>query len=159
MSGDSSRNTDRVRAVWLFPATYVIHLMEEYAAGDGFCGWAERALGITISVREFLVWNAVALTLVCVGAVLVTSQARFRWIEIALSIAVLGNVAAHLIASVLTRTYSPGLISGVLMWVPVGILRLSAAFHLSSSRGRTAGVGLGVAVVLGTLAVLAWGAL
>jgi hypothetical protein len=159
MSGDSSKSTDRVRAVWLFPATYVVHLVEEYVAGDGFCAWAERALGITISVREFLVWNAFALTLVCVGAVLVTAHPRFRWIEIALSIAILGNVAGHVIASVLTQTYSPGLISGVLIWVPVGIMRLSAAFPLSSSRGRTAGVGLGVAVVLGTLAVLAWGVL
>jgi len=141
--------------VWLFPITYAVHLAEEHHGGQGFSAWAERELGTILTVREFVVWNAFGLMLVCVGAALVTHHARFRWVEIALSIGILGNVAAHIAATLLTQTYSPGLISGLVIWLPLGAVRLAAAYRFCSGRGRTAGVALGLSAVVITLAVLA----
>jgi hypothetical protein len=144
--------------VWLFPATYVIHLAEEYFAGDGFPAWAERTIGVNLDVATFFAWNAFALALVCVGAILVDRHRRLRWIEIGLAIAILGNAAAHAIASIATGSYSPGLITGVLIWAPLGALRFRVAFLESSRRGRWVGMAMGLAAGFSTLAVLAWAA-
>ena len=127
MTGQPVPDLRSTRGVWLFPITYAVHLAEEHWIGEGFCAWAERELGMTLTVQEFVAWNAFGLMLVCVGAALVARDARFRWVEIALSIGILGNVVAHAVASLVTDTYSPGLISGVLVWLPLGVVRLAAA--------------------------------
>ena len=151
VNGTGSRRFD---PVWLFPPTYVIHLGEEYVAAGGFPLWAERTLAIRFSNAEFTAWSTLALGLVCLGAWLVSRDPKFRFIEIALAVAVLGNVAVHVFASLLTWTYSPGLVSGVLIWIPVGALRLRIARRAATRRGYIAGVYLGFAVVLITIALL-----
>ena len=151
-----AERTPRLAAA-LFPASYAIHLFEEYFAGSGFPAWAERALGIRFSEAELVTWNAAGLTLMCVGAVLAASHQRYRAIEIAMSIAVLGNAAAHSLASLVTWTYSPGLLTGLFVWLPFGLLRLRAAYRHSSPAARVTGVWLGVLVIGVMLAVLAWG--
>jgi multisubunit Na+/H+ antiporter MnhF subunit len=140
--------------VWLFPVTYVVHLLEEYFVAGGFPNWAQRALGIQLSNREFVAWNAFALAAMCAGALLVSRYRRFRYIEIGLAIAVLGNVAAHVLGSLATQTYSPGLITGVVVWIPLGWFRLRTVFRDSSRRGRLAGICLGVLVTAVILTVL-----
>jgi hypothetical protein len=141
-------------AVWLFPVTYIVHLLEEYFIGGGFPVWAQRALGIQLSNREFVAWNAFALAIMCAGALLVSRHPRFQFIEIALAIAVLGNVAAHVFGSLATWTYSPGLITSVLVWIPLGWFRLRTVFRDSSRRARVAGTCLGVFVTIVILTVL-----
>ena len=141
-------------AVWLFPVTYVVHLLEEYYVGGGFPVWAQRALGVQLSNREFVGWNVFALAIMCVGALLVSRHPRFRFIEIALAIAVCGNAAAHVIGSLATWTYSPGLITGVLVWIPLGWFRLRTVFRDSSRRARVAGTCIGVFVTIVILTVL-----
>ena len=148
----------RFDAVWLFPPTYVVHLTEEYLAAGGFPLWAERTLAIRFSNAEFTAWSTLALGLTCFGAWLVSRDSKFRFIEIALAIAVLGNVVMHVFASLLTWTYSPGLVSGVLIWIPLGAMRLRSARRASTRRGYIAGVYLGLSVVLITMAVVAVGA-
>ena len=86
-------------AVWLFPPTFVIHLTEEYLAAGGFPLWAERTLAIRFSNAEFTAWSTLALGLTCLGAWLVSRDSKFRFIEISLAIAVLGNVAMHVVAT------------------------------------------------------------
>ena len=140
--------------VWLFPATYVVHLIEEYYAAEGFPVWAGQALGLTLSGRAFIAWNAVGLAFMCAGAALVARRATLRWIEIAMSLAVLTNVAGHVAASVLTESYSPGVITGVIAWAPLGMVRLPAAYRFASRQGRVIGLAVGLAVTLATLAVL-----
>ena len=142
----------------MFPATYVVHLLEEYFLCGGFPLWAERTLGVQLSNTEFVAWNALALSLMSAGVLLVSRDVRFRFIEIALAIAVLGNAAAHVIGTVATWTYSPGLITGVVFWIPLGWVRLHAISRVSSERTRRAGtcVGLFVIIVTLTLLTLSW---
>ncbi len=143
-----------VAPVWLFPLTYVVHLLEEYFAWGGFPAWAQRALGIHLTDREFVAWNVFALAIMCVGALLVSRHSKFRFIEIALAIAVLGNVAVHVIGSLATWTYSPGLVTGVVVWIPLGSSRLRSVIRESSRRARVAGTCMGVFVTIVILAVL-----
>jgi hypothetical protein len=148
-----------INAVWLFPTTYAIHLLEEYFVLGGFPRWVRQALAIQFSDGEFLAWNGFAFVLMCVGSWLVSHDSRFRFIEIALALAVLGNALAHLLGSVLTRTYSPGLITAVVVWVPLGWTRLQKAVPVCSARGRLAGTCIGLVVMLVTLVVLVLGSM
>jgi hypothetical protein len=148
------REAGHVDPVWLFPPTYAVHLAEEYLAGGGFPRWAERTLLVRFTNAEFVAWNAFALVLMCVGASLVSRDPKFRFIEVALAVAVLGNVVAHLLGSLLTWTYSPGLVTAVLIWAPFGALRLRSAVRASTHYARIVGASLGFAVVLVTLAVV-----
>jgi hypothetical protein len=143
--------------VWLFPLTYAVHLTEEYLVAGGFTLWAERALAIRIGDAQFLAWNACAFALMCVGALLVGRDARFRFIDVALATAVLGNVAAHVAASLVTWTYSPGVVTGLGVWMPLAVLRLPRAYRASTPRARRAAGFLGITVVLVTLAILFYG--
>ena len=143
-----------VDPVWVFPPTYAVHLVEEYLAGGGFPRWAERTLLVRFSNTEFVAWNAFALVLMCVAAWLVSRDPKFRFIEVALAVAVLGNVVAHLVGSLLTWTYSPGLVTAVVIWAPFGALRLRSAVGASTHYARIGGASLGFAVVLVTLAVV-----
>ena len=148
--------TARRAGVWLFPPTYALHFGEEYLAGSGFPQWVERTLGIRFSTIEFVTWNALAFGLMCVAAWLVSRDAKHRFIEIALSIAVLANVVVHVLASLATWTYSPGVVTAITIWMPLGLVRLRHAHEAATRRGRLAGVCLGVAVLLVTLGVIVW---
>jgi hypothetical protein len=141
-------------SVWLFPPTYALHLWEEYFIAGGFTAWTERALGLQFSAPEFVAWNSCALGLMCVGAWLAARDPKLRFIEIALAIAVLGNVAAHVVGSAVTWTYSPGLVTGVVLWIPLGAAGLRGACAASSPRERLAGTYMGLSIVLITLAVV-----
>lgn len=141
--------------MWLFPITYAVHLLEEYFCGGGFPGWAQRALGVQLSNGEFVAWNAFAFASILAGALLVSRHARFGFIEIAIAIAVLANATAHVIGSLVTWTYSPGLITGVSLWTPLGWIRLETVGRASSRRTRIAGTCIGVFVTLVIMAVLA----
>lgn len=138
----------------MFPLTYALHLVEEYFAAGGFPLWVERALGIVFTTAEFVAWNAFAFVLMCVAAWLISRDAKFRFIEIALALAVLGNVAAHAVGSLVTWTYSPGLITALAVWSPLGLRRLRSARSASTRRARRAGTYIGIATVLITYIVL-----
>jgi Protein of unknown function with HXXEE motif len=142
-------------AVWLFPATYAVHLVEEYFVRGGFPVWAEHALGIQVSNREFVAWNTFAFVLICLGALLASRYPRLRLIEMGIAIAVLGNAASHIVASLATWTYSPGLLTSVFVWIPLGWLRLQTVSRESSRRARLAGTWVGVLVTIAILGVLA----
>jgi hypothetical protein len=84
--------------VWMFPSTYALHLAEEYFAAGGFPLWVQR-FGGRLSTTEFVAWNAVAFGLMCVAAWLVSRDRKYRFLEIALGIAVLANVVGHVLGS------------------------------------------------------------
>jgi Protein of unknown function with HXXEE motif len=149
------RRFSGVNRVWLFPATYILHLCEEYFVAGGFPLWAERTLRLQFSDAEFLAWNVFGLVLMCLAAWLVSRDSKFRFIEIALAVAVLGNVLTHVLGSLITRTYSPGLLTGVALWSPIGVYSVHSAWGASTRRARMAGVCIGLSVVLVTITAVA----
>jgi Protein of unknown function with HXXEE motif len=144
------------KAVWLFPPTYALHLIEEYLVAGGWPLWAESTLGVHFNNSEFIAWNVFALGLMCVGVWLVSRNAKFRFIEIALAVAVLGNGLAHVLVSLVTGTYSPGLVTGVVVWTPLSVVCLRDANEAVTRKARLAGLYLGLGVVLVTVAVVAF---
>jgi hypothetical protein len=46
------------------------------------------------------------------------------WIVVTLAVSVALNGVLHLAGTVLTRSYSPGVVTGLLLWVPLGLFAL-----------------------------------
>ncbi|HSE39808.1 MAG TPA: HXXEE domain-containing protein [Acidobacteriota bacterium] len=104
--------------LWFLILTLPIHVAEEFWAGEGFLKWNARTSGANFSVQKFFILLALAFALVILGALLVRRYPRMRWIISALATISLINGISHLISTISHYRYSPGLISGVLLWIP-----------------------------------------
>jgi hypothetical protein len=114
----------RVAWIWLFPLTYLVHIGEEYWAGGGFAPWIARTAGVHLTMGEFLVLNGIGWVVMTIGVALVNGSRRWRWVLTALGGIVLLNAVLHAIGSVVTRSYSPGLVTGLVLWIPLGLFTL-----------------------------------
>lgn len=133
-----------VRWGWLFPATYCVHILEEWRGGEGFPAWWSRLMGAELTVERFLVLNAYALAGMALGVALAAVFRRMRWLLVGFGAVVLVNALAHIGASVVTRSYSPGAVSGALLWLPLGAWTLAAGRKKLSRRDFGAGVAVGI---------------
>ncbi|MCA1849910.1 MAG: HXXEE domain-containing protein [Acidobacteria bacterium] len=136
---------------WLFPASYLVHIAEEY--WGGFTLWISRFWGVESSSANFLLWNGAAWVLMTAGVSLVLRTKSYRWLLVSFGTVLLINGLAHALASVATLSYSPGLVSGLLLFVPLGAYALLRARRKGVNRrsfraGLIAGVLIHVAVVL-----------
>lgn len=128
---------------WLFPATYAVHLAEELWGGEGFIAWLARVAGIELGAGQFLLWNALALLLMSASIFLIMRFKRLRLLLLAYGAAFLLNALSHLIAGICTISYSPGVLSGLLLWLPLGALTLLRFGKTLSRRQRLAGFVIG----------------
>jgi hypothetical protein len=111
---------------WLLPLTYLAHIAEEF--WGGFPAWMSWLSGADLSPDRFLALNAVAWALMAGGTGLAVATRRWRWLVIAFATSVSINGAAHLLASAATQTYSPGLFTGLIFWLPLGGYALRRAW-------------------------------
>jgi Protein of unknown function with HXXEE motif len=135
---------------WLFPVSYLAHIAEEY--WGGFPAWIARFWGVESSNANFLSWNGGALVMMCVGVALVLVTKSYRWLLVSFGTVVLINAVSHLLGSVWTWSYSPGLITGLLLYVPLGLFTLLRAKR--SVNARTLRAGLIVGIVMHAVVVL-----
>ncbi|MFN2480920.1 MAG: HXXEE domain-containing protein [Pyrinomonadaceae bacterium] len=143
-----------MRLGWLLPVTYAAHVFEEWRGG--FPAWWSRLTGVELSVERFLGLNESALALMTVGVVTAYMARQLRWLFVAFGAVAAINAAAHLVASAATLSYSPGAVTGALLWLPLGWLILRAGRAELSRRSFAAGVSVGAAMhaVVALLALL-----
>jgi hypothetical protein len=127
--------------VWLFPVSYLVHITEEYL-GD-FPRWISRIWGVESSSANFLSWNGAALVLMTVSVLVVLGTRSFRWLLVAFGTSVLINAMAHLIGTIGTGSYSPGLVSGLVLFLPLGAFTLRRAWVGINRRTFRVGVIVG----------------
>ena len=120
--------------VWLFPLTYLAHIAEEYWVGEGFPAWVSRVAGVELTPTQFLSLNGIAWVLMVAGSILALQSASMRWLVISFGTVVLLNGLFHLIASFVTVSYSPGLFTGLLLWVPLGAFTLLRSWTSTKRR-------------------------
>jgi hypothetical protein len=141
----NERSVDRraTLLLWLFPATFLIHIAEEYWGGGGFSAYMARARGVNLPPSRFLLMNGIGLALMILGVVLSRRYKFSQWLLVCLGMVVMGNGLSHTINSAVTREYNPGVVSGLLIWIPLG---LTALIH---ARGKMNGRKYWVAIVIG----------
>ncbi len=104
--------------VWLWVATaaYGVHILEEFILD--WKGWANKQLGLPVDWPAFYVTNALVIVFGIVAA-------EIGWKIPVLSLAfpalmVINAIFFHILPFVVTKKYSPGLISAVLLFLPIG---------------------------------------
>lgn len=129
----------------LFPVTYLAHITEEYWGGGGYSKYLLTNHSVELSPQRFLLLQAVGLFLMGLGVVLGVIL-RFPLTMVAmLGAIVLGNALVHTFRSVHRRVYTPGLITAVVLWLPLGMISLLAAWSFASTGRFVLALGVGVA--------------
>ena len=110
---------------WLLPLAYAAHLLEEWFGG--FPEWIGLVVGVPLPRAGFIVINAIAMALAIAATRASTRREAYGWAGIAVAAVLFVNAFAHGLGTVMMRAYSPGLITGVVLYLPIAGLVLLRA--------------------------------
>ena len=140
----------------LLPLSYLIHLAEEQWGGGGFAAWASSALSAPLTESRFLVINAVAWPLVLVVCGIAIIRPALSWPVLVVAALLTLNGALHVLGSLVTSSYSPGAVSGGLVYLPLGLVTLLWGRRTATPGAFLAALLVGV-VLHAVVAVVAFG--
>src|SRR5262245_26041916 len=107
------------QAVWLAPAAYALHIVEE---AQNFAAWASEHFAQGFTTAQFVKNNAIVMSFL-VALTLLASLYPRRWTALLhffqLSAGLLHNALFRMAATAYIGVYSPGLLSAILLYVPV----------------------------------------
>lgn len=101
--------------LWIALAAYAIHMLEEYELN--WRDWARSILRLPVEWGSFYITNALVVVLgVCFAVV----GWRLPWFALGLPALMLINATFfHVLPTIVTRVYSPGLATAVALFYPV----------------------------------------
>jgi len=102
------------------PVALALHIAEEWSWG--FTEWASVALNVNIGIDRFLAINLTGLVLFVIGAATAYRNPRAAWIGVSLAALVGVNAILHTVLSVALEDYSPGTVTGLLLYIPLCII-------------------------------------
>jgi len=115
------------RVALLMPIAFMLHFAEEWFGG--LSAWTLDALGNELSSERLVLINAIAFPIFLIGTISAVYYPRMAWFATAFA-ALLGlNGVLHALATLGLASYSPGTITGLILYLPLSVivLRLSAA--------------------------------
>lgn len=123
--------------LWLVVAAIAVHFIEEYAMN--FPGWALRFFSMPITSEDFHLVNA-SVSLYAIACAVV------GWRLPAFSLTIAGliglNGLFHAGASLVVGGYSPGAVTGLVLFVPVAIATYRAAYRAGVASTRALAISL-----------------
>jgi hypothetical protein len=122
--------------LWAPLAAACAHIVEEFAWPGGFMAWYREYRGPAASriTPRFLVFINAALLIGCWDAAAATDTPVTRAFWLAMCAVLGANGCWHVWAAVRTRRYSPGVVTGVLLYIPLA----AYGFATSIGSGRVA---------------------
>jgi uncharacterized protein with HXXEE motif len=141
--------------VWLFVPAYAAHLIEEWFGG--FPEWLALITGAPLPRDAFVAINAVAMVMIILATRAALRRDSLGWLAIAIAALLFANGLLHLLGSIMTGAYSPGVVTGVVLYVPLGLLALMRAWTQAPpgflARGVLFGIGAHALVSLLVFAI------
>jgi hypothetical protein len=132
--------------LWLFPLTYLLHIAEEYWGGEGYPAYLFRVHGVKLSGTRFLILQSLGILLMVVG-ILIARRLKFPILLLLILATVsLTNALTHIVQSLLIAGYEPGLVSSVLVWLPLGAFTLFRLRAVMNGGRYLLGVAIGLAI-------------
>ncbi len=108
--------------VWLVPAAYVVHVLEEAFGGHGLMEWMAAGGGVDLSLAEFLGVNMVGLAALCLAAWASRRWKAWLWPLVSGATIFIANGIWHVAICAMTWSYIPGVLTGLLLYIPLGCL-------------------------------------
>jgi hypothetical protein len=136
--------------LWLLPAAYGVHILEEWFGG--FPEWVAVVVGTPLPRGDFVVMNVIGLSLMIAAVRAATRREENGWMAVAVAAILLVNGLLHILGTIVTRSYSPGLFSTIILYAPLTQLTLMRAWSQTTSgvvrRGVIAAIVLHAAVIM-----------
>lgn len=108
---------------WAPLGAAALHMIEEFVYPGGFAAWDRRyrpAISASITPRFHVVINGLLL-LVCFDVATLGPTPTGVALWLAVMALLFGNSIWHVVGAVRTRSYSPGMITGLLLYVPLTV--------------------------------------
>jgi hypothetical protein len=137
----------------LLPLAFLLHIAEELWGGEGFPAWTGRLVAVPLGIERFRAINAVGWP---AFALLTGLGLRRAWLPVALATMLLTNGVLHLLGTLWTGAYSPGVWTALLLYPPIGVATLRYGRRALSPSAFAGGVLLGVLLHAAVL-VIAFG--
>jgi hypothetical protein len=131
---------------WYLPAAYGFHVVEEAFGGSGLMEWMAAGGGVRLSLSEFIGLNLVGALIMCLAAWAARKSKVWRWPLASGATIVFVNGICHIAVCVMTRSYVPGVWTGLLLYLPVGGILLFRLRHIMSPRLFASAIAIGMAI-------------
>ena len=143
-SAPAPRTGSQGRPWWLLilPAVFLAHIGEEVFAGEGFAVWTGRIFGSPLGAARYAAINLVGWPAFLILTVVAIVSPRLRWLAATLATMLLVNAGLHGFGTLYTWSYSPGLVTALLLYPAPCI----AALRMIR---RTQPAAFGLAVIVG----------
>jgi hypothetical protein len=146
------------RFVWLFPAVYALHIVEEY--GTGFPAWMTRHMHASMDKPGFLLNNALFMAIL-LATTAWASLSRSRLSAFVFLSWASGNLfwnfIFHLVTTLHADSYSPGLVTASLLYYPVSLW--GGVLAVRQERLRVSGVLVAFAIGAALMMFVVWAGL
>lgn len=114
----------------LFLGVYLLHLFEEFLAGVRLSRGLSQMCGVNMTARQFIVAAIIAVAFLTTGIYLTLLFHFPQWSLAGLATVMLINGFSHTITSARRWEYTPGLITGILIFIPLGFIMLFRLYEL-----------------------------
>ena len=120
---------------WTMEIAYCIHCLDEVAAGIGFPNWMIK-YGAKFFTAKFHFWGSLILHLLFITSIVIYEIFGGKWVILPLSICIFffGNGFMHVIGTVMTGEYSPGMITSPIAWIIMYFIVRYSLLHGSISK-------------------------
>lgn len=108
----------------LYPLVYLVHLIDERYYGIGTAEFSTRHFGIYFTNEAWWAVNVPSLIAVTAAAILVFRRVWPQWVAVSLATHLVLHGIMRVPTSIWTLTIAPGLISGLMLCVPLSLFTL-----------------------------------
>ncbi|WP_247003208.1 HXXEE domain-containing protein [Halosolutus gelatinilyticus] len=101
--------------LWVMVTAYALHIVEEYQYN--WRAWATSTLHLDVDWRDFYLTNGCVIVLGISAAMI---GWRAPWLSLTFpALALINAVFFHILPTIRTRVFSPGLVTAVLLFLPI----------------------------------------
>ena len=128
--------------LWLLPLIVLLHIVEEFLFPGGFRAWYQSyrpEIASSLTVRFLIIINAILIIVSIIPILMGTTQYGVAfWLTI---VAILfSNALFHIVAGFRSKAYNPGLITSLLLYLPLSIFGYWYFVSTTQASLETAGV-------------------
>ena len=134
--------------MWAFPLSQVAHAAEEYSQGYGFHRWLAELRHAPFGARDVFVVHCAFVVAMSLATLAAVRRPAWGWVVPGLAVLVLINALSHLAHWVMSTSSSSGVVSSLVLWVPLGVIGLVRSWRSLGRPQFWSGVVAGAATQL-----------
>ncbi len=128
---------------WLFVVVYGLHLFDEGLVAGSLPQWSTEH-GYHFTTQHWLIVSSISFCLFSASVWMVARRTWPPWVLVALAVHITLHALAHLGATVWALSFSPGLLSGLTLALPLAVWTFRWAEHALSRKVLVRAAILGV---------------